>query len=109
VIWGSQSSRVIDQQRGPIWSSPRPLKYIYCSSNLLYLHLGTSGLANEQSRLGSDVRSRALSHLSSGGCVLRESEAKKRLGFGTEKDCLLAEELFHQVLASEEGNLVSVF
>jgi len=39
-------SQVMDQQRGPVWSSPRPLKHIYCSSNLRYLHLGTSGLAN---------------------------------------------------------------
>lgn len=40
---------------------------------------------------GSDLRSSILGHRSSGGCEMRESEAKKRLGFVTEKDCLLVE------------------
>jgi len=40
------------------------------------------------------VRSRALRHLSSGGCVKRERDAKKRLDFGTEKDCLLVDDFF---------------
>ena len=68
-------SQVMDQQRGPVWSSPRPLKHIYCSSNLQYLHLGTSGLANYV----VCVRSRSLHQLSSSEGVLREPGAKKRL------------------------------
>jgi len=37
---------VTGQQRGPMWSSPRPLKHIYCSSKFRYLRLATSGLCN---------------------------------------------------------------
>eukprot|EP00092_Neocalanus_flemingeri_P062342 GFUD01075199.1.p1 GENE.GFUD01075199.1~~GFUD01075199.1.p1 ORF type:complete len:101 (-),score=6.53 GFUD01075199.1:1134-1436(-) len=46
-------------------------------------------------------------HLSSGGRILREREATKRLGFGTEMYCLLVEEFCLQVLASEELNLIA--
>jgi hypothetical protein len=37
-----------------------------------------------------------------------ETEAKKRLDFGTGKDCLVAEDMYHQVLASVERNRKAV-
>ena len=42
-------SQVMDQQRGPVWSSPRPLKHIYRSTNFLYLQPRFSRLGNVRS------------------------------------------------------------
>lgn len=46
---------VTGQQRGPVRSSPRPLKHIYCSSKFGYLRLATSGLANYNLRVICDT------------------------------------------------------